>query len=196
VDVLPGQKQSLLSVNKTSEAGYTIVFHLNNEGGTIHKEGTIAITTSKPPILQGCKSNTAKLWKVSVEMDKAINPKEIHNVYSLPSIPQTITYLHAAARYPVKDTWSNTIKAVNLVTWPGLRAATVRKHFPKSDKTIKGHMKKQCQGVRSTKVKGEKPGEEEIPELRTRLNVPTTPQNAQTNQSTSIRNTLQIQENE
>jgi hypothetical protein len=111
----------------------------------------------------------------------------MHNVCSLLSILQTVTYLHAAARYPVKDTWINTIKVGNLVTWPGLTAATVRKHFPESDKTIKGHMKKQCQGVRSTKVKEEKPGGEEIPELRTHLNVPTTPPNAQTNQSTSIR---------
>jgi hypothetical protein len=73
VDVLPGQKQSLLNVNNMSEAGYTIVFHPGDEGETIHnKEGMIAITTIKPPILQGCKSNTAKLWMVSVETDKAI----------------------------------------------------------------------------------------------------------------------------
>jgi hypothetical protein len=43
---------------------------------------------------------------------------------------------------------------------------TVKKHFPKSDKTIKGHMKKQRQGVWSTKVKEDEP-EEEIPDLGT-----------------------------
>ena len=31
--------------------------------------------------------------------------EEVANVYNLPSIPQTIKYLHAAAGYPVEDTW-------------------------------------------------------------------------------------------
>ncbi len=187
VVVLPGLKESLLSINKLSEEGYTTVFHPGNMGVTIHKKGAIAITTSEPPVLQGCKSNSVKLWTVSAETDEAINQEETHNVYSLPSTPQKITYLHAAAGYPVEDTLINAIKAENFVTWPGLMATTVRKHFPESDKTIKGHMKKQRQGVRSTKVKEEEPAEEAIPELGTQLNVPTTPPNAQTNQSTSVR---------
>ena len=36
--------------------------------------------------------------------------EEANNVYSLPSIPQTITYLHAAAGFPVKETWMDAIK--------------------------------------------------------------------------------------
>jgi hypothetical protein len=35
----------------------------------------------------------------------------VANVYSLPSIPQTIWYLHAAAGFPTKDPW---IKAINM----------------------------------------------------------------------------------
>jgi hypothetical protein len=65
----------------------------------------------------------------------------------------TNTYLHAAAGYPVKDTWIDAIRVGNFVTRPGLTAATVRKHFPESDEKVKGHMKKQRQGVRSTKIK-------------------------------------------
>jgi hypothetical protein len=113
-DVLPGLKKSLLSVNKMSEEGYITVFNPADEGVTIHKQGTITISTSEPPVLQGCKSNTEKLWTVLVEMDEAIQ-EETHSMYSLPSIPQTITYLHAAAGYPVKDTWINAIKAVVLL---------------------------------------------------------------------------------
>ncbi len=106
-------------------------------------------------------------------------------MYSLPSIPQTVTYLHAAARYPVEVTWINASKAGNFVTWPGLMAATVRKHFPESGKTIKDHMKKQHRGVQSTKVKEDKPAaaEEAFPDLAMHLDVSTNP-NAQTNQST------------
>ena len=40
----------------------------------------------------------------------------------------------------------------NYVTWPGLSAELVNKHFPESVETQKGHLKKQRQNVRSTKV--------------------------------------------
>jgi hypothetical protein len=76
----------------------------------------------------------------------------VANVYSLPSTSQTIKYLHAAAGYPVEDTWIKAIKSGNYTTWPGLSATAARKHFPKSDKTQKGHMKRQRQGVRSTRT--------------------------------------------
>ena len=72
-------------------------------------------------------------------------------MYSLPSIPHTIRYLHTAAGFPVKETSLDTIKAGNYVIWPGLTTTEVRKHFPDSDETQQGHMEKQWQGVRSTK---------------------------------------------
>jgi hypothetical protein len=75
------------------------------------------------------------------------------NVYSLPSIPQTMRYLHAAAGFPTKDPWINAIKHGNYTTFPGITAKAVNKHFPESVETQKGHMKKQCQNVRSTKMK-------------------------------------------
>ena len=75
------------------------------------------------------------------------------NVYSLPSISQTIRYLHAAAGFPTKDSWITAIKNGNYKTWPGLTAEAVSKHFPESIETQKGHMKKQRQNVRSTKKK-------------------------------------------
>ena len=149
-DILPGLKQSLLSVNKMSEEGYTTIFHPGTEGVTIHKEGTLSITTSEPPVLKGKKSNTSKLWTIPTNSEKK-DRMEINNVYSLPSIPHTIRYLHAAAGYPVKETWMKAIKAGNYITWPGLTTTAVQKHFPESDETQQGHMKKQRQGVRSTK---------------------------------------------
>jgi hypothetical protein len=51
----------------------------------------------------------------------------------------------------VQATWLEAIKAGNYVTWPGLTSTAVRKHFPESDEMQQGHMKKQRQGVRSTK---------------------------------------------
>jgi hypothetical protein len=133
------------------------------QGGNHPHLGTTTISTSEPPVLQVCKSNTEKLWTVLTETGEVVQ-EETHIVYSLPSIPQTITHLHAAAGYPVKDTWINIIKVGNFVTWPGLTAATVRKHFPESDETEKDHIKKQHQGVRSTKIKEEELAKETIPD--------------------------------
>ncbi len=132
-DVLPGLKRSLLSVNKMSEEGYTTIFHPGEDGVTIHKEGTLTITTSAPPVLKGKKTKAAKLWTISAT-DTAENNDETNNIYSLPSIPHTFWYLHATTGFPVKETWLDSIKAGNYVTWPGVTTTAVRKHFPDSDK--------------------------------------------------------------
>jgi hypothetical protein len=58
---------------------------------------------------------------------------------------QTIKYLHTAVGYPVEKTWTKAINAGNNNIWPGLATATVRKHFPESDETQKGHIKRQQQ---------------------------------------------------
>jgi hypothetical protein len=79
--------------------------------------------------------------------------EEANNVYNLSSTRETIRYLHASAGHPVKDTWTKAIKAENFTTWPGLSIKAVHKNFPESDETKKGHMKKQHQYVRSTKIK-------------------------------------------
>jgi hypothetical protein len=59
--ILPGLKTPLITVNKLTEEGYTTIFHLGEEGVTVHKKDTITITTTKPPVLQGSKSRGAKL---------------------------------------------------------------------------------------------------------------------------------------
>ena len=52
-NILPGLTKSLISVNKMAESGYTTIFRPGDEGVTFHKEGTLTITTSAPPVLQG-----------------------------------------------------------------------------------------------------------------------------------------------
>jgi hypothetical protein len=130
-----------------AENGYITIFQPGNEGVTFHKKGTLTISMSEPPVLQGCKKKGAKLWTVSsAATDNEY--KKVANVYNIPSINQTIKCLHAAAGYPVEDTWVKVINAGNYTTWPELTATTACKHFPESDETQKGHMKRQRQGVR------------------------------------------------
>jgi hypothetical protein len=79
--------------------------------------------------------------------------QKVNNVYNIPLTKEAVQYLHAAARFQVKETWIDTIKAENYITWPGINANMVNRHCPESEETQKGHMKKQRQNVRSTRVK-------------------------------------------
>eukprot|EP00804_Cyclotella_cryptica_P007757 CCRYP_001358-RA/>CCRYP_001358-RA protein AED:0.08 eAED:0.05 QI:0/0/0/1/0/0/4/0/1076 len=79
------------------------------------------------------------------------NTDHILNVYELPSIEQSIRYLHAAAGFPTKSTWLAAIRKGNYSTWPLITVKNVHKHFPQSEETQQGHMRNQRQGTRSTK---------------------------------------------
>ena len=169
-DVLPGLRpNSLISVGKFADADYTTIFHPRGEGVTVHKKNTFRLQVWRKPVLQGWRDANG-LWRVSRDERKPIScvrsKKELAaNVYSLPSIPQTIRYLHAAAGFPTKDSWIKAIQNGNYTTWPGITAEVVNKHFPESIETQKGHMKKQRQNVRSTKQKISTAGTTEDGEL-------------------------------
>ncbi len=147
-DILPGLKRPLMSVNKMAKEGYTTVFHPSKEGVTVHKPGTIKILTIDKPVFTGINSNG--LWLVRTNDNE---PKEEANhVCSIPSTEGNIRFLHATAGFPTKETWLKAIKAGNYLTWPRVTAKTVNRHFPELDEMTKGHMKKQYQNVRSTKI--------------------------------------------
>ena len=114
-DIVPGLKRSIMSVNKMSEEGYTTIFHPREEGVTIHQEGSVQITMTEPPILHGSKINGEKLWTISGKTGKN-KREEVSNVYSLPSVQQSVKYLHASAGFPVCDTWLDAVQAGNYVT--------------------------------------------------------------------------------
>jgi hypothetical protein len=115
-----------------SEEGYTTIFHPREEGVTVHKHGTVSITTAEPPILQGCKSKRAKLWTISA--DNKTKKERANKVYGLPSISQTVQYLHTAAGFLTEETWIKAIKGGNFNTWPTITPSIVRHYFPESDK--------------------------------------------------------------
>ena len=103
-------------------------------------------------------TTTATRERVSTLMGQATAvpcPREhINNVYELPSIEQTVRYLHAAAGHPTKYTWLKAIARGNYNSWPLINVRNVRKHFPESEETQLGHMRGARQGVRSTRPSG------------------------------------------
>ena len=152
-DILPGLTTPLISVNKLAEEGYTTIFHPGENGVTIHEPGTVTVATTMDAILQGNKKKGEKLW--TIEANDTSAKEHANKVYDLPSIAQTVRYLHAAAGFPTEETWIKAIKKGNYSTWPTITTTIVRRHFPESDETQKGHMKRQRQGVRSTRVREE-----------------------------------------
>ncbi len=55
------------------------------------------------------------------------------------------------AEFPVKETLIRAIHNGHYKSWPGITADIISKHFPEAIETQKGHMKKQCQNICSTK---------------------------------------------
>ena len=77
-----------------------------------------------------------------------------HNAYAMMSKANLIQYLHQAAFSPLKATLLKAVHNNQFVTWPGLTVKSVKKYLPDSSPaTDKGHMKRQKQGIRSTKEK-------------------------------------------
>ena len=87
-----------------------------------------------------------------------------YSAYDLPIVAALVRYLHAAARFPVKDTWLRAIKDSNYVTWPGITYNNAAKYYPDTDATIMGHMVQTRQGVRSTKPRPKNPKNPMTPE--------------------------------
>ncbi|KAL7531241.1 hypothetical protein ACHAWF_011470, partial [Thalassiosira exigua] len=80
-----------------------------------------------------------------------------YSAYDLPSVQALVRYFHAAAGFPVRDTWLRAIKNGNFDSWPGLTYNNAARYCPNADETLKGHMTQARQGVRSTKPKVAKP---------------------------------------
>ena len=68
-------------------------------------------------------------------------------IYKITKTTELVNFLHAAAGFPVTDTWVKAICNTQFVIWPGLTSALVYKKLPKSNETIKGHLKQQQQNV-------------------------------------------------
>lgn len=143
-DVLPGLRPNLLiSVGKLANANYTTIFHPQGQGVTIHKKGLFKLRSLCTPVLQGWQDGNG-LWRISRDESKPTQVSQpnckqeaVLSVYNLPSMSQTVQYFHAAAGFPVKDTWLKAIKNGNYKTWLGLTAKVVSKHFPESIETQK-----------------------------------------------------------
>eukprot|EP00804_Cyclotella_cryptica_P024323 CCRYP_015308-RA/>CCRYP_015308-RA protein AED:0.19 eAED:0.16 QI:0/0/0/1/0.2/0.16/6/0/899 len=162
VDIVPNLHQTLLSGSKFADANYTAVYDKHEVN--FYNSATINIT--ERAVLAGYRCPRTGLWGIQLRPITATihsaplsctytylqcNTDHILNMYELPSIEQSLRYLHAAAGFPTKSTWLAAIRKGNYSTWPLITVKNVHKHFPQSEETQQGHMRNQRQGTRTTK---------------------------------------------
>ncbi|KAL7525219.1 hypothetical protein ACHAXR_001556, partial [Thalassiosira sp. AJA248-18] len=157
--VMPGFQQTLVGIGPICDAGFTVHFS---------DVDVIVRDKNGREVLSGWRAldEPAKLWHFNLlpegeEIPTETMPRQsaslaAYSAYDLPSVGALVAYLHAAAGFPVKDTWLRAIKAGNYATWPGLTYSNAAKYCPDAEETILGHMVQTRQGVRSTKPKPKK----------------------------------------
>ena len=59
--------------------------------------------------------------------------------------------MHAVVGYPVKSTWLKTVKAGNFKGWPLVTKKNVKRYYPETDETPKGHLNQTQKNIGSTK---------------------------------------------
>jgi hypothetical protein len=157
INIVPGLHLTLASVPKLADAGYTIVF--SKEGVAIYNNYTTTITANKPPVLEADRCDLTGLWKLPLHAEEtAANKESPHNeainvIFDLPNARQNFLWYHAAARFPLKETFIKAVCNQNYATWPNLTVQLIHKYMPDLDETAEGHLKGQCQGIQSTKHK-------------------------------------------
>ena len=103
-----------------------------------------------------------RLWILPLQEYKNTSPETqslhtknmAYNAYPMISIAALIKYLHQAAFSPPKQKFLKAINNKQFSIWPGLIARAFQKYLPYLvPATDKGYMKRQKQGIRSTKDK-------------------------------------------
>ncbi len=153
MNIAPGLHMALVSISKLADAGYTTVFNKNS--AAIYDDETTIITATKPPVLDSeCYKHTG-MWKLNLDPEAtnpnptvpAAPPETIYVIFDPLSTHKTFLWYHASAGFPTKTTVIIAVCNGNYATWPKLTVTLVNSYFPDLDKTIKGHLKGQHQGL-------------------------------------------------
>jgi hypothetical protein len=147
--IFPQLAHALLSIGLLCDNGCTATFDAD----------TVSITLNGAILLTGYRDPTSRLWKIPLGQTQAPSPRatlqpmphQAYSAYHTSSQADHISFLHAAAGYPVPSTWIKAIDRGHYTTWPGLSSSAVRKHLPKSLATVQGHLNQSRQNLRSTK---------------------------------------------
>jgi hypothetical protein len=146
MNIVPNLHSTLISVPKMAGHRYIAVF--DEIEARIYDGTTTTITALEESIIVALRCKDTGLWKMELDLDFKIlgqeHPEqfiagidEANAIFNLPNTHQSLMYLHAAAGFPVKETFLDAVCAGNYATWPGLTTTLIAKHFPDSDKMQK-----------------------------------------------------------
>ena len=77
-------------------------------------------------------------------------PTLASRAHDLPSTPALIAFLHATARFPIKQMWLATIKRGTYASWSWLTYTLAARYCPSANEMLQGHTAQPCQHIRST----------------------------------------------
>ena len=77
-----------------------------------------------------------------------------NHLYETKSKQELTLFYHAVCFSSTKRTFVDTIKRNAFASWPGLTAELVNKYLPKTEATIKGHIRQHYKGTQSTTLMG------------------------------------------
>lgn len=162
-DTFDDFKHSLLSIGLIADDNNMAIFLKDDV--KIYREQDVLITCKGKPLLVGVRDERGRYriplvqqrhgtWAPRAPSAKVRQALEAANsVYDLPSVEEAIRWLHACLGYPVKSTWLAAVKNNHFQGWPLLTARNVKKYYPESTETDKGHLNQTRKNVRSTKSK-------------------------------------------
>jgi hypothetical protein len=169
--ITPGITENLLlSAGQFAAANYITMF--DKEEVNIYNANNTINAVTRGAILQEWWDAVTRLWRIPLVVVVRNNntdtvivnspPTEflpkcppptnaIHNIYELKTQPELMRYYHAAAGFPTKPTWVKAIRNKQFASWPGLTVEAVKRHYPDSEETPKGHGRKTPSSLQSTK---------------------------------------------
>ena len=75
-----------------------------------------------------------------------------NHVYETKSKQELTLFYHAACFSPTTRTFVDAIKINAFASWPGLTVELVKKYLPRTEETIKVHIRQQYKGKQSTRM--------------------------------------------
>jgi hypothetical protein len=124
---------SLLSLDQLYDAGSTAYFNRK----------TVYIFYNGKIILQGTRSpSTQQLWQLNPAAPTQHNQcHSLNATLDNPTIAEQIKFYHASMFSPPLQTLTTAIDAGYLTTFPSITTAQLQKYPPRSEATVKGHLR-------------------------------------------------------
>jgi hypothetical protein len=133
---------ALISLGKLCDSGCTAYFNATK----------VYIFFNGKIIMQGARSSsTNNLWKVN-ESKKDQPTMSLNAVIDKPTIAERIKFYHASLFSPTLDTLAKAVSAGYLTTFPTFTVKQLRRFPPRSEATVKGHMRAQRKGLKQVVI--------------------------------------------